>query len=149
MAKNQERQKKNHDIHTRQCSFQMGEEVYALNPRGMRKWIPGKVTAVLGPLTLIVKFDGTDHVKEQIARDSGTSLQPELDPLPTIVATADWQTDLPQAPAPPIAEVEPDPDPVAQEAPPVAGLEAAPSSTQTLYFVLTNPQSVMDYEGEV
>ena len=35
-------------------------------------------------------------------------------------------TELPQAPAPPIAEVEPDPDPLEEEAPPVAGLEAVP-----------------------
>ena len=66
-----------------------------------------------------------DHVKEWIAggeRDSGTSQQPELDPLPTIVTTADRQADLSQVPAPPIPEVKPDPDPVEEEAPPVAGL---------------------------
>ena len=76
VTQNQERQKENHDMHTRQRSFQVGEEVYALNHRGMPKWIPGKVTAVLGPLTPIVMLDdGTetryhvhvDHVKERIA----------------------------------------------------------------------------------
>eukprot|EP00731_Ephydatia_muelleri_P000099 Em0001g99a len=80
--------------------------------RGMPKWIPGKVTAVRGPLTLIVTLDdGTegryhvDHVKERITRDKLNYLQ---------------------APAPPIAEVEPDPDPLEEEAPPVADLEAVP-----------------------
>ena len=136
MTKNQERQKENHDMHTRQRSFQVGEEVYVLNHRGMPKWIPGKVTAVLGPLTLIVTLDdGTetryhvDHVKERITggkMDSGTFQQLELDPLPTIVTMADRQAELPQAPAPPIAEVEPDPDPLEEEAPPVAELEAVP-----------------------
>ena len=136
VTKNQERQKENHDVHTRQRSFQVGEEVYVLNHRGMPKWIPGKVTAVRGPLTLIVTLDdGTesryhvDHVKERITggkRDSGTFQQPELDPLPTIVTMADRQAELPQAPAPPIAEVEPDPDPLEEEAPPVADLEAVP-----------------------
>ena len=134
VTKSQERQKENHDVHTRQRSFQVGEEVYVLNHRGMPKWIPGKVTAVRGPLTLIVTLDdGTesryhvDHVKERITggkRDSGTFQQPELDPLPTIVTMADRQAELPQAPAPPIAEVEPDPDPLEEEAPPVADLEA-------------------------
>ena len=57
VTKNQERQKENHDVHTRQRSFQVGEEVYVLNHRGMPKWIPGKVTAVRGPLTLIVTLD--------------------------------------------------------------------------------------------
>ncbi|KAL5467316.1 hypothetical protein EMCRGX_G031528 [Ephydatia muelleri] len=133
VTKNQGRQKENHDVHTRQRSFQVGEEVYVLNHRGM---IPGKVTAVRGPLTLIVTLDdGTesryhvDHVKERITggkRDSGTFQQPELDPLPTIVTMADRQAELPQAPAPPIAEVEPDPDPLEEEAPPVADLEAVP-----------------------
>eukprot|EP00731_Ephydatia_muelleri_P003385 Em0001g3385a len=95
-----------------------------------------EVTAVLGPLTLIVTLDdGTetryhvDHVKEWITggkRDSETFQQPELDPLPTIVTMADRQAELPQAPAPPIAEVEPDPDPLEEEAPPVADLEAVP-----------------------
>ena len=136
VTKNQERQKENHDMHTRQRSFQVGEEVYVLNHRGMPKWIPGKVTAVLGPLTLIVTLDdGTetryqvDHVKERITggkRDSGPFQQPELDPLPTIVTMADRQAELPQAPAPPIAEVEPDPDPLEEEAPPVAEIEAVP-----------------------
>ncbi|KAL5477033.1 hypothetical protein EMCRGX_G023772 [Ephydatia muelleri] len=136
VTKNQERQKENHDVHTRQRSFQVGEEVYVLNHRGMPKWIPGKVTAVRGPLTLIVTLDdGTesryhvDHVKERITggkRDSGTFQQPELDPLPTIVTMADRQAELPQAPAPPIAEVEPDPDPLEEEAPPVVDLEAVP-----------------------
>eukprot|EP00731_Ephydatia_muelleri_P000397 Em0001g397a len=136
VTKNQERQKENHDVHTRQHSFQVGEEVYVLNHRGMPKWIPGKVTAVLGPLTLIVTLDdGTesryhvDHVKERITggkKDSGTFQQPELDPLPTIVTMADRQAELPQAPAPPIAEIEPDSDPLEEEAPPVADLEAVP-----------------------
>eukprot|EP00731_Ephydatia_muelleri_P031380 Em0022g894a len=108
VTKNQERQKENHDMHTRQRSFQVGEEVHALNHRGMQ-WIPGKVTAVMGPLTLIVTLDdGTetryhvDHVKERIAgeeRDSGTFQQPELDPLPTIVTMAYRQAELPQATA--------------------------------------------------
>eukprot|EP00731_Ephydatia_muelleri_P001377 Em0001g1377a len=135
VTKNQERQKENHDVHTKR-SFQVGEEVYVLNHRGMPKWIPGKVTAVRVPLTLIVTLDdGTesryhvDHVKERITggkRDSGTFQQPELDPLPTIVTMADRQAELPQAPAPPIAEVEPDLDPLEEEAPPVADLEAVP-----------------------
>ncbi|KAL5515075.1 hypothetical protein EMCRGX_G000193 [Ephydatia muelleri] len=136
VTKNQEKQKENHDVHTRQRSFQVGEEVYVLNHRGMPKWIPGKVTAVRGPLTLVVTLDdGTegryhvDHVKERITRgkrDSATFQQPELDPLPTIVTMADRQAELLQAPAPPIAEVEPDPDPLEEEAPPVADLEAVP-----------------------
>ena len=136
VTKNQERQKENYDVHTRQRSFQVGEEVYALSHRVMPKWIPGKVTAVLGLLTLIVTLDdGTethyhvDHVKEWIARgerDSGTFQQPELDPLPTIVTTVDRQAELPQAPAPPIAKVESDPDPVEEDAPPVADIEAVP-----------------------
>ena len=115
VTKNQERQKENYDVHTRQRSFQVGEEVYALNHRVMPKWIPGKVTAVLGLLKLIVMLDdGTethyhvDHVKKWIAggeRDSEIFQQPELDPLPTIVTTVDRQAELPQAPAPPIAKV--------------------------------------------
>ena len=110
--------------------------MYVLNHRGMPKWIPGKVTAVRGPLTLVVTLDdGTEsryhveHVKQRITggkRDSGTIQQPELDPLPTIVTMADRQAELPQAPAPPIAEVEPDPDPLEEEAPPVADLGAVP-----------------------
>ena len=115
MTQNQRRQKENHDVHTRVRSFQVGEEVYALNHRGMPKWIPGKVTAVLGPLTLIVRFDdGTetrynvDHVKARI-QGGGGSLKPfrqtELDPLPAVVTTVDRQADLPLAPAPPIADV--------------------------------------------
>ena len=145
-------------MHTRQRSFQVGEEVYAINHSGMLKWTPRKVTAMLGPLSLIVTFDdGTetryrvDQVKEQIAggkRDSGTFLQPELDPLPTISTTADGQADLPQEPDPVIAEVEPDPDPVVDKTPPVVSLEAVPFPLRTL-FVLTKPQSIMANEGEV
>ena len=41
VTQKQERQKEDHDMHTRQRSFQVGEEVYALNHRGMPKWIPG------------------------------------------------------------------------------------------------------------
>ena len=112
--------------------------MYALNHRVMPKWIPGKVTSVLGLLKLIVTLDdGTethyhvDHVKKRIAggeRDSGTFQQPELDPLPTIVTMhmVDRQVELPQAPAPPIAKVESDPDPVEEDAPPVADIEAVP-----------------------
>ena len=131
--------------------------LYVLNHRGMPKWIPGKVTAVRGPLTLVVTLDdGTesryhvDHVKERITggkRDSGTFQQPELDPLPTIVTMADRQAELPQAPAPPIAEVEPDPDPLEEEAPPVADLEAVPLLPRRSILVLTDPRSVMAYEG--
>ena len=97
-------------MHTRLRSFQVGEEVYALNHRGMPKWIPGKVTAVLVPLTLIVTFDdGTetcyhvDHVRVWMhtgERQSEKFLQPELDPLPTIVTTPDRQANLPLATSP-------------------------------------------------
>ena len=89
------------------------------------------VTAVSGPLTLIVTFDDgmeihyhVDHVKERVAggeRESGTFLQPELDPLPITVTTPDRQ-----APAPPIAEAELGPEPLLEEAPLMAGLEAVP-----------------------
>ena len=50
-------QKEDHDVHTRQCSSQVGEEVYVLNHRVMPKCIPGKVTAAPGPLTLIAMFE--------------------------------------------------------------------------------------------
>ena len=45
VTKNQERQmEENYDVHTRQHSFQVSEEVYALDHRVMPKWIPRKVT---------------------------------------------------------------------------------------------------------
>ena len=88
-TQNKERQKENHDKHIRLCSFQVGEEVYALNHRRAPNWISGKVTAVLDPLTDIIRFnDGTethyhvDHVKARIQggeRESEKFRQPELD----------------------------------------------------------------------
>ena len=102
MTQNKERQ--NHDIHIRLCSFQVGEEVYALNHRRAPNWIPGKVTAVLDPLTIIIRFDdGTethyhaDHVKARIQegeRESAKFRQPELDSFPAIVTTSDRQASL-------------------------------------------------------
>ena len=61
-------------MHIRLCSsFQVGEEMYALNHRRAPNWIPGKVIAALDSLTVIIRFDdGTetryhvDHVKARI-----------------------------------------------------------------------------------
>ena len=96
--------RQNHDMHIRLWSFQVGEEVYALNHRRAPNWIPGKVTAVLDPLTGIIRFDdGTetryhvDHVKAQIQegeRESEKFRQPELDSFPAIVTTSDRQASL-------------------------------------------------------
>ena len=78
----------NHDMHIRLCSFQVSEEVYALNHRRAPNWIPGKVTAVLDPLTDIIRFDDgmetryhVDHVKARIQegeRESEKFRQPSL-----------------------------------------------------------------------
>ena len=94
----------NHDMHIRLCSFQVGEEVYALNHRRAPNWIPGKVTEVLDPLTDIIRFDDgmetryhVDHVKARIQegeRESEKFRQPELDSFPAIVTTSDRQASL-------------------------------------------------------
>ena len=102
MTQNTERH--NHDMHIRLCSFQVGEEVHDLNHRRAPNWIPGKVTAVLDPLTVIIRFDHStetryhvDHVKARIQegkRESEKFWQPELDSFPTIVTTSDRQASL-------------------------------------------------------
>eukprot|EP00731_Ephydatia_muelleri_P007352 Em0003g1600a len=104
--------------------------------------ILGKVTAVQGLSTLIVRFDGgtethyhIDHVKAQIQegeKEFENFQQPGL--LPAIATTSDRQPDLPLAPTAPIADVEPGPEPLVGAAPPVLGLEAVPlHPTLTLY----------------
>lgn len=71
VRRNQERQKEDHDQTARHREFCVGEKVYCLSHRGgPRKWISGVITALQGPVTVLVELeDGrerryhVDHVR--------------------------------------------------------------------------------------
>ena len=52
----QNQQRQNHDQKATERSFVVGDMVHALNHRGTPTWLPGTVSAVLGPCSLIIKL---------------------------------------------------------------------------------------------
>eukprot|EP00731_Ephydatia_muelleri_P015662 Em0009g86a len=92
----QERQKEAHDQHAKYRKFQNGDLVYARNFHGSPTWVPGVVTAMSGPVSMVIQLeDGqavrrhTDHIKAQ-------STTPELQvPKKTTAVQQDEVVDLP------------------------------------------------------
>ena len=70
VTQRQELQKEAHDQHAKYRKFQNGDLVYARNIHGSPTWVPGVVTAMSGPVSMVIQLeDGqavhrhTDHVK--------------------------------------------------------------------------------------
>ena len=121
----QERQKDDHDQKASHRTFMVEERVYCLNHRcGSPKWLPGVISSVQGPVTVLVKLeDGKesryqiDHIRsrnddatdgrtetimsqEQDVEDVG-SLDPNMPPVPEKLADAQFLPPQPQPRADP------------------------------------------------
>ena len=53
----QAKQKERHDERAKPRAFQVDDKVFVKNTLGHRRWIPGTVTAVTGPVSYHVKLD--------------------------------------------------------------------------------------------
>ena len=54
---NQARQKYQHDLHSRHRAIEVGQRVLARNPRFGSQWLPGRVTKLLGPVSMLVELE--------------------------------------------------------------------------------------------
>ena len=96
MTQRQELQKEAHDQHAKYRKFQNGDLVYARNFHGSPMWVPGVVTAMSGPVSMVIQLeDGqavrrhTDHVKAR-----SPTPEPQV-PKKTTAAQQDEVVDLP------------------------------------------------------
>ena len=74
VARQQAEQKKHHDRRSRDCTFQCGESVLALNLREGPRWLPGTIIEKLGPVLYKVRVDGQvwrRHVDQLLLSYSG------------------------------------------------------------------------------
>ena len=98
VTQRQELQKEAHDQHAKYRKFQNGDLVYARNFHGSPTWVPGVVTAMSGPVSMVIQLeDGqavrrrTDHVKArsttpepQVSKKTTAVQQDEVVDLPDI-----------------------------------------------------------------
>eukprot|EP00731_Ephydatia_muelleri_P017691 Em0010g789a len=96
VTQRQERQKEAHDQHAKYRKFQNGDLVYARNFHGSPTWVPGVVTAMSGPVSMVIQLeDGqavrrhTDHIKAR-----STTSEPQV-PKTTTAVQQDDIVDLP------------------------------------------------------
>ena len=91
VRKSQERQKVNHDQGVKVRLFSVGDAVFMKNFSGSPKWIPGRVIANRGPLSLVIQLDNgskvnrhVDHVRvrEQEGDNAGEEEEADGDILP-------------------------------------------------------------------
>ena len=97
MTQRLELQKEAHDQHAKYRKFQNGDLVYARNFHGSPTWVPGVVTAMSGPVSMVIQLeDGqavrrhTDHVKAR-----STTPEPQVSKKTTAVQqdeVVDFQT---------------------------------------------------------
>ena len=87
VTQRQELQKEAHDQHAKYRKFQNGDLVYARNFHGSPTWVPGVVTAMSGPVSMVIQLeDGqavrrhTDHVKAR-----STTPEPQVSKKTTAV----------------------------------------------------------------
>ena len=73
----QRSQKKHHDCHARECTFQIGDDVFVKNFGNGPNWIPGEIKEVRGPVSYgITVNDGRllrrhiDHIRIRTVADS-------------------------------------------------------------------------------
>ena len=71
----QQEQKQYHDIHSKQCEFSIGDNVFALiHARNSQTWLPATITAITGPLSFVVQLDDGRtqrcHINQLRARHS-------------------------------------------------------------------------------
>ena len=52
----QQKQKESHDQHCRDCTFSVGERVYAKNYRKGQRWLSGSIVDKTGPVSFKVKL---------------------------------------------------------------------------------------------
>ena len=99
----QQQQKTSHDVHTKERHFQAGNPVFVRNLplSSAPTWLPGKITAVHGPLTYIIQLeDGrhvrrhVDHIRPRDASHGSTSTPDDWIPMPipTVPPTASTTT---------------------------------------------------------
>ena len=77
VQKSQEHQKVNHDQGVKVHLFSVGDAVFMKNFSGPPRWIPGRVIANRGPLSLVVQLDNgskvnrhVDHVRFENKRET-------------------------------------------------------------------------------
>ena len=71
------KQKQYHDTHAREQTFEVGQRVFVLNPRGNPKWLRGKIIEKTGPVSFKVEVEGRTwrcHVN-QLLRDPDTETE--------------------------------------------------------------------------
>ena len=132
VRKEQERQKKRHDEHTKTRTFRTGDLVYARNFSGNGpKWISGKVVAMTGPVSMVIILsDGQqvrrhiDHVRARgceevvpVTSDDEVFPRGTLDTAEVVPAEPDPQAlpepePVPDAPAEPTVKPTEAPEPV-------------------------------------
>ena len=58
MLRKQAEQKQYHDTHARERTFEVGQRVFVLNPRGNPKWLRGKIIEKTGPVSFKFEVEG-------------------------------------------------------------------------------------------
>ena len=92
-------QKANHDQHAESRSFNFGDTVYAKNYFGGKKWIPGMITKITGPVSYQVKLTDDRILKRHLDQ-----IRIHYDNAQNTEATDQWTpdtTDIPTLPSSP------------------------------------------------
>ena len=81
VRRNQQRQKANHDLHTRERSFKIGDLVSVKNQGSGPPWLPSEISQCVSPQRFVVQLeDGRsverhiDHLQRRAERSGSTSL---------------------------------------------------------------------------
>ena len=96
VTQRQELQKEAHDQHAKYRKFQNGDLVYARNFHGSPTWVPGVVTAMSGPVSMVIQLEDGQAVRRHTDHVKARSPTPELQvPKKTTAAQQDEVVDLP------------------------------------------------------
>ena len=80
VEQSQSRQKQEHDVHARDCTFTVGSKVFVRDFRGPTKWVPGTILNKFGTYSYSVLLDGAgilvrrhaDHIRGYLLDDVPT-----------------------------------------------------------------------------
>ena len=95
-------QKANHDQHAESRSFNPGDAVYARNYSGAKKWIPGIITKITGPVSYQVTLADGKILKRHLDQ-----IRICYDNAPNTKATDQWTSDTTDIPTLPSSTPQP------------------------------------------
>ena len=115
--KKQERQKENHDIHSKERKFHIGDAVFICDFPDRKHWLSGKITSVQGPCSYLIELEDGRVVRRHVDHIRACTSTSSSPPIDTSIVLNDSDDDLADIAisTPPLHE---DSLPVSVEAPP-------------------------------